>query len=227
VTITEALKKVIREVLEEELDEEIQEMRKMPEYKTLEAFVTSKFDNDDFEYSFMDLHALARNMTQAKLGKGKKNEVSEAGKAELDEVKFELNGLGFNFIGRQPPKAVRGFTSPKNGTNRFAGTGGGGSGFGTDWEGPTGRGHGGGPGAIGGGYDWDPNDPRNLGMGAKGNRGKKLRLRASAAADPRSFERFLVVCFRNWRVLFCVVNVYDSATHIVDEFECVVISVPR
>jgi hypothetical protein len=161
------LRKVIREVLEEELDEEIEEMRKMPEYKSLEAFTHSKFDNDDFDYSFMDLHALARNMTQEKLGKvmkNKSNAVAEASREALDEVKFELNGLGFNFIGRQPPKPVRGFTSPLNGKNRFANTGGGGSGFIA------------GNGEIGGDYDWDPNDPKNLGMGAKGNRGKKLTL---------------------------------------------------
>lgn len=230
VNITEGLRKLIREVLEEELDDEIEEMRKMPEYKSLEAFTHSKFDNDDFEYSFMELHALARNMTQEKLGKvakNKNNAVAEASREALDEVKFELNGLGFNFIGRQPPKEVRGFTSPLNGKNRFAGTGGGGSGFGTDWAGPTGRGHGHGPGAIGGEYDWDPNDPKNLGMGAMGNRKKKLLLRVHAAGYIRSFECLLVVGFRNRRVLFCVVNVYDFTTRIVEEFKSVVISVPR
>jgi uncharacterized integral membrane protein (TIGR00697 family) len=114
---------------------------------SLEAFIESKLDDDNYEYNFIDLHALGRNMTQAKYGS--KMEVSEAGASDLAHIKKELGELGFKFVGRNVTKNVRGFRAGAHGRNPFAGSGGGGTGMGSAWGNPTGFSHGGGPGAVG------------------------------------------------------------------------------
>lgn len=162
------LKKLILETLEDSVESEIEELRGQPEFKSITSFIEDRLESDVFEYNFMEMHALARNMTQAAIGK--KYKITAASTASLDEVKRELNDMGFKFIGRQIPRKTRGFKSNPHGTHPFAGSGGGGSGFGSDRSGTTFTSYGGGPGAVGGGYAWDPNDSRNLGMGAKKRR---------------------------------------------------------
>lgn len=160
-----ALRRLISEVLEDDLDDEINGLRENPEYMSLEAFIESKLDDDNYEYNFIDLHALGRNMTQAKYGS--KMEVSEAGASDLAHIKKELGDLGFKFVGRNVTKSVRGFRAGAHGRNPFAGSGGGGTGMGSAWGNPTGFSHGGGPGAVGGGYNWSAGDSKNLKMGSK------------------------------------------------------------
>jgi len=158
------VKRIIHEALEEDLDDKIEAIRKEPNFSSVSAFMSAKFDDDDYEYDFIELQTLARNATSKR--KGIKL-ISMASDVDIAAIKKELNDMGFKFIGRQPSKKVRGFTSNAHGTHPFAGSGGGGSGFGSDFAGSTHTAFGGGPGAIGGGYTWDPNDKKNLPMGAK------------------------------------------------------------
>lgn len=158
-------KSVIQEAIEDELEEQIEEMQGMPEFKTVDAFIEMKLDNDDLAYSFIELQALARNTSKSRL---KDKRVTEASPEDISAVRNTLEKeMGFKYVGRQPVKQTRGFKSNSHGTSPWAGTGGGGSGFGSDFHGSTFTSFGGGPGAIGGGYKWDANDPKNLGMGAK------------------------------------------------------------
>lgn len=159
------LRSLIIETLEKEVENQIEALRDEPEFRSIQTFIDDRLDSDIYEYNFMELHALARNMTQASMGK--KHQISAATIDKLEQVKKELNELGFKFVGRMIPKKTRGFTSSAHGTHPFAGSGGGGSGFGSDRSGQTFTSYGGGPGAIGGGYKWDSKDPKNLGMGAK------------------------------------------------------------
>lgn len=160
------LRKLITETLEDELEDKIEALRGEPEFASVEAFITDRLDSEVYQYNFMELHALGRNITAAGMGKKERRLVAAASRAALDRVKRELGELGFQFVGRAVPKTTRGFTSSSHGTHPFAGGGGGGSGFGSDYSGATFTSYGGGPGAVGGGYRWDPDDPKNLRMGA-------------------------------------------------------------
>jgi hypothetical protein len=166
--LLEKLRSIIAEEIETALDDQIEELRGEPEFASIDSFIESKIDDDVFDYNFLELHALARNITQRKLGKNV--DVTEAAPSDINHVKTTLSDMGFTFIGRKPVKNVRGFNSPSHGTHPFAGSGGGGSGFGSDFGGTTFTSYGGGPGALGGGYDWDPNDSKNLSMGSKRRR---------------------------------------------------------
>jgi len=158
--------------MESAIAEEIDELRSSPEFRDLDSFISYKLDNDEVTYNFIELQALARNMASKRVGR----KVDGADKLDIDGVRNDLEKeMGFKYIPREPIKQVRGTSSPAHGTSPFAGMGGGGSGFGTDFGTPhVGgfTGFGGGPGAIGGKYDWDPNDPKNLGMGAKKRPGR-------------------------------------------------------
>lgn len=159
------LKHIIAEVLEGSAEEEISMLQNQPEFQDLDSFIASKLDNDELSYEFTELQALARNLARHRL---KDRRVGEALPTDIANVRDTLEKqMGFKYIPRTPVKNVRGIRSNAHGTHPFAGSGGGGSGFGSDFNGSTFTGYGGGPGAIGGGYSWDPNDPRNLGMSAK------------------------------------------------------------
>jgi len=155
-----------KEAMEADVQEEIDEMRDSPEFQDLDAFMAFKLDDEEFTYNFIELQALARNVASRRVGR----RVEGADKRDLDQVRTTLEGeMGFKYVPRERMKQVRGATSNPNGTSPYAGMGGGGSGFGNnEFRGGGGfTSFGGGPGAIGGGYEWDPNDPKNLGMGAK------------------------------------------------------------
>ena len=147
----------------QDTEDEIEEMRSSPEFVDLDTFVSYKLDNDETAVNWMELQALARNFAAARTG----HPEAVAGKGDIDAIKAELNGYGFTFIPRQPPKQVRGATSNSHGTHPFAGSGGGGSGFSSDRGSPGGfTSFGGGPGAIGGGVPWDKTSNKNLPMGS-------------------------------------------------------------
>lgn len=164
----DVLRRVIKEELEDDAEKSIAAAMKEKRCKSVDAFIESKIDDDEFEFNFIELQALARNVASARKGYKKL-----ASPQETSEIKKELTDVGLKFIGREPlKKNIRGFTSPTHGSSRFAGMCGG-TGFGSDWHGGTFTSFGGGPGAIGGGGIWDPDDPRCLRMGARGTK-KKL-----------------------------------------------------
>jgi hypothetical protein len=156
---------MLTEAVEESIDAEIEELREQPEFSSINGFIEHKLDNDEYTYNFIELNALARNLTQKKLVS--RNRAVEASKADIDAVHHELVSVGFQFVGREKERSVRGFKKGAHGTNPFAGAGGGGSGFGSDYGGSTFTSFGGGPGAMGGGYSWNANDKRNLPMGSR------------------------------------------------------------
>lgn len=122
-----------------------------------------KMENEEYEFTTVELQALAKNIASARLG----YDVDRVGSTDVKQVKDELVGFGFKFIPRGAAKATRGHKSSAHGTHPFAGAGGGGSGFGSDFGGGTFTSFGGGPGAMGGEYKWDKNDSKNLPMGSK------------------------------------------------------------
>lgn len=142
-------------------ESDIEALVSEPEYRSIDAFISSKLDNDDYSFSTIELQALARNIDAGRLGHG----VNTASLATLKSVKHDLINFGLDFSPREPVKFTRGTQSSAHGTHPFAGSGGGGSGFGSDFGGTTFTSYGGGPGAIGGGYSWKSGDKRNLKMG--------------------------------------------------------------
>ncbi len=143
---------------------EIEALMSEPEFKTLDAFVNHKLDNDDYTFSAVELQALTRNAESTRIGQ----RANVASQQAITTLKQELTAdFGFKFVPRTPVKFVRGSMSPGHGTHPFASSGGGGSGFGSDFTGGTFTSFGGGPGAMGGGYTWDKDDPKNLPMGSK------------------------------------------------------------
>lgn len=153
----------INENLENNVEDEIKDLRALPEFKNITAFVEAKLDDDQFSFNYVELQALARNETQAETGDSR---TIAASQAKTEKIKSTLvNDYGFEFVGREKIKQTRGYTSPLNGTNRWAGQGGGGSGF-SDGGLALGKG----PGSIGGKTVWDKNSSKSLGMGA----GRKL-----------------------------------------------------
>jgi hypothetical protein len=151
------LRRVIREVLEDDVERQIEELQDESEFKSVEAFAGMKLDNDEFEYNFVELQALARNIDQ----EATENPVATASQATIDKVRGELEGLGFEFVGRAPVKKIRGVTSSVHGTSPFVGMhgGSGAGGFG----GEAGFGMGG----VRSGRKWDASDPGNLSMGSR------------------------------------------------------------
>lgn len=178
------LREFIKEALEPDIQEQIDELRTLPEYKTVEAFIEDRLDEENYEFTFLDLQALAFNLTAKKL-RLPMSQVSEPDTAIVASVKNQLIELGFKFVPRKVVKNVRGVSSNPHGTHPFAGSGGGGSGFGSDRSGPSFTSFGGGPGAIGGGYKWDANDPKNLAMNAKRRKNEQLdRIVVEKFGDP-------------------------------------------
>lgn len=159
------LRQVIREILEDDVEEQIEELQSDAALKNIDSFVESKLENDEYEYNFVELQALARNEMHKSVG-GKKLHIASPSQSVVEKIKRELGEIGFKFVGRESVKKVRGVTSPSHGSNPFAGMSGG-SGLGSNAGGPVGIGIGGGPGAIGGKYEWDSGDKRNLAMGSR------------------------------------------------------------
>lgn len=159
------LRRIIREVLEDDVEEQIEELQGEPEFKNVELFADMKLDNEEFEYNFVELQALARNADQKDVSRSKVR-VSSASQATVNKIRDELEGLGFKFVGRKPLKSVRGVTSGIHGSSPYAGMHSG-SGMGINSAGPVGFGMGGGPGAMGSGKKWDASAPGNLSMGSR------------------------------------------------------------
>ena len=164
ITISE-LRQIIREVLEDDVEDQIEELQGQPEFKSVEVFADMKLVNEDFEYNFIELQALARNEDQRSVSRSK-SRVSTASKTTVDRIRNELDGLGFKFVGRAPLKSVRGIRSGIHGSSPYAGMHSG-SGMGINSAGPVGFRMGGGPGAMGSGKKWDASAPGNLSMGAR------------------------------------------------------------
>jgi len=166
--LREAVALVLGEgTLEPAVEEEIEELRTQPEFKDVQAFAQHKLDNEDLEFGFVELQALARNATQARTGN---RSTTLASDRDVRAIKDELvSAIGFRYVPRGVVRNVRGHTSPSHGSHPLKGMAGG-SGFGSDFTGTTFTSFGGGPGAIGGEYDWDPESERNLPMGAKRKR---------------------------------------------------------
>lgn len=152
--INEAFNGALREV-DEDLNDQIEDLMKQPEFKTLESFIEFMFDDERETYGAAELQALARNMYLAANRGIKARDLATAPSRYRDEVKRELEGYGLRFEPRKAQKATRGFSSPLNGGNRFAGNHGG-SGFTNDYnrEPDSGR-------------TFDPNDRASLGMGSR------------------------------------------------------------
>ena len=148
------------------MEDEIQEMLFLPEFQSVDDFVELKMANDDVSFTTAELQALARVKAAIKSHMSPED-ITVAPVDVLKNVKDSLVSYGLSFKPREPVKFVREGRSSAHGSSPFAGSGGGGSGFGSDLGGPTFTSFGGGPGAIGGGYKWDPNDKKNLPMGAK------------------------------------------------------------
>jgi hypothetical protein len=150
---------------EGEVQDEIDDLSSMPEFEDINAFIAYKLDNEEYSYNFIELQTLARNVARKRLGNPK---VSIASSQDTARVRQALEKeTGFAYVPREPPKNIRGATSNPNGTHPFAGSGGGGSGFGSDADGPSFASFGGGPGAIGGKYKWNSEDSKNLPMGSR------------------------------------------------------------
>jgi len=144
-------------VEDDAFDEEVEELRAMPEFESFETFVNYKLDNDEEEFSAAELQALARNYQSAIAGRN----VEKASTTLTKDIKAELLKIGFKFVARENVKGFRGSMSSAHGSNPFAGTGGGGSGFSSgDLK------LGGGSGAIGGKRAWGTG-PGDLTMGTK------------------------------------------------------------
>jgi hypothetical protein len=158
------LRKLISEGINDDADDfndAVDELMKEPHMKSIEAFAETKFDDDEETYSTLELQALARNLYLKAMDRDiKKSALASAPAAYRDKVKDELSSYGLKFSPRDKIKHIRGFTSPLNGSNRFAGNAGG-SGF----EG------------IRGGHPanstpsskrvWSPDEDGALGMGSK------------------------------------------------------------
>lgn len=148
---------------DEAFETEIETLAGEPEFKTVEVFVNYKIDNNEYTFNAAELQALARNAESKKIGRV----ASQASPAMTSAIKQELTvEFGFKFEPRAPVKFVRGGMASSHGTHPFARSGGGGSGFGSDFGGTTFTSFGGGPGAMGGEYVWDKEDKKNLPMGA-------------------------------------------------------------
>ena len=153
------LRSIISEVLEKEAESEIDALRSEPQMQDIKSFATFKLENDEYEYGFAELQALARNISSIRLNR---RDLSEPSQIDVNNVKKELAAIGFKFVVREPIKQTRGYKTAL-GTHPFANSGGGGSGFGSGGFTASG----GGPGAIGSGRAWgDPEDPGDLKMGA-------------------------------------------------------------
>lgn len=135
-------------------------LRCEPEYESIEAFVQFKLDDETTEFTFEEVHALAR------VADYRVRRLPQALPPThlVQAVREQLIAYGLKPKSREVERHFRGAMSNAHGANPHAGFGGGGTGMGTDKEGPTGFGFGGGPGAMGGGYKWEKNDSRNLKM---------------------------------------------------------------
>lgn len=147
---------------EKDVEAWIEHMSSFPEFESLRTFQTTKLDDEDFGFDFMELNALARSLWRGMMGEERIIPPHDF----IKKLRQNLIDYGFEFKPRGAMKLPR---SGKNshGTHPFAGMGGGGSGFGMDGS-VGGRG----PGNMGGKYDWDPSDRKNLPMGAGKDRKK-------------------------------------------------------
>lgn len=151
------MKKSLREAIEPELDDQIEDLSEEPEYRSLRLFKEFKLDDESYHFNFIELNALARGLWREIMDEDDHLPPENF----ISNLKNELIQYGFEFVPRKIVKLPRSGKG-SHGTHPFAGSGGGGSGFGVD-----GKVGGRGPGNMGGGYDWDPSDKKNLPMGAK------------------------------------------------------------
>lgn len=143
-----------------QFDSKVSQIRKFPEYETIDDFVEYKVDEEEDSFTTQDLLALALNVDYTE--RGIENVTSPPGDV-VKRVKAALTDeWGFKFRPREPTKHFRGAMSNAHGASVWANQGGGGSGFSSG-----GLGHGGGPGVVGGGGKWNSSDSRNLPMGPR------------------------------------------------------------
>jgi hypothetical protein len=147
------------ETADSNFEDEIKQLRKDPEYKNLETFVSYKFDDEQSTYTAVELQALVRNVDfndRRMFDALPPNQL-------INDVKEELSSYGLKLVPREKVKHFRGSMSSAHGSSPFAGTVGGGSGFMNGGY----LGIGGGPGIISTGEKWDASSPRNLPMGSR------------------------------------------------------------
>ena len=134
-SVLQLLRKIIREAFDEKeaFEDEVADLMSLPEYNSVQAFAEFKYENDESTYSAAELQAVARNHFLKENPRVTKKQLGFAPQAYRDFVKHELDGYGIKFIPQKAQKHVRGFGSPINGSNRFAGNHGG-TGFTTNFN---------------------------------------------------------------------------------------------
>lgn len=178
-----AIRKIIKESLDKENEETVQELMTFPEYQSVESFVELKLEESEdmledlgkkaeqltqkekekiFGFKAEDAHAIVRNIMKRKMQQSKyRDKITTSTDALFKDVKKELESYGLIFIPLEAKKEFRGFTAPKNGSNRFAGNHGG------PGVGDGGIGIGNGLGTMGSGKKWDPSAKTSLPMGPR------------------------------------------------------------
>jgi hypothetical protein len=151
-----------RQRKDEEFETVVQELMLEPHFASTDAFESYKIDNDEFSFNSAELQALARVQDEKRLG----HEIGVASQVTTTNIKAKLVSDGFKFEPRLATRFFRGTSSSAHGRHPMAGTGGGGTGFGSSFGRTSFTSFGGGPGAIGGDYEWKASDARNLPMGS-------------------------------------------------------------
>lgn len=176
------LRKFIREALDPHAEEEVQRLTRLPDYQSIESFVYQKADESKdelellgkeekdltrkereeiFGFTTQEMHAIARNiMKQTAKDPKYSNKIIASTDVIVKDVRKKLEDCGLVLVPLEKKTEFRGFTSPKNGSNRFAGNHGGAG------IGDGGQNIGGGRGSFGGGKDWDPTAKTSLSMGS-------------------------------------------------------------
>lgn len=137
-------------IVNNQFESDVLQMMSEPEYKTIDAFVQYKFDDEQDTFTATELQALARNIDY----KTRKLKGALPPQGLVTSIKQELESYGLKLQQRETTKHFRGSMSNAHGSNPFAGMGGG-SGF---TEVPS-RLH-----SKKQGFIYDPNDPRSLRM---------------------------------------------------------------
>jgi len=96
----DTLRRVISEELRRIVEAPVQdpeELASEPEYATVEDFVQFKMDEEEPEFSFVDLQALNMSLQRP-----------------VSSIRAELEGYGMKLSTRSPEKRTRGFTTSSN-----------------------------------------------------------------------------------------------------------------
>lgn len=140
-------------VVNNQFESDVLQLMSEPEYKSVDAFIQYKFDDEQDTFTAAELQALVRNIDY----KTRKLKGALPPQGLVTSIKQELESYGLKLQQRETTKHFRGSMSNAHGSNPFAGMGGG-SGF-TEvpsWLHSKKQ-----------GFIYDPNDPRSLRMSKK------------------------------------------------------------